>query len=93
MRGLLLRQLPVRLLNVSMSGFFLESDDDIPTGTTGNLQLDLRGATRRDHIHVVRSVHRPGSAHRFLVGGQFFWSQRPAPDSVREAVRDIQDHA
>ena len=91
MRGLLLRKVPVRLVNLSVSGFLLESDCAIATGTTGRLHLELGSASRRDYVHVTRSVERHGAAHRFLLGGEFSRGHGPETDSVRELVRAVED--
>lgn len=86
MRGLLVRQVPVRLVNVSLSGFLLESSSEIGVGTTGELRVDMSGGRYRDQVRVARSVGRAGSAH-FLLGGEFSWGARPKNGSVRRAVR------
>ena len=86
MRGLLVRQVPVRLVNVSLSGFLLESTSEIGVGTTGELRVDMSGNRCRDQVRVARSVGRPGSAN-FYLGGEFSWGARPENGSVRRAVR------
>ena len=90
MRGLLVRKMPVRLVNVSLSGFLLESRRQINVGITGELRVDFGGAKYRDQVRMSRSVPRPGSGHMFHVGGEFSWGDRPAKDSVRKAVRTFE---
>ncbi len=86
MRGLLVRQVPVRLVNVSLSGFLLESANEIGVGTTGELRVQISGSRCRDQVRVARSVGRAGSAN-FYLGGEFSWGVRPENGSVRKAVR------
>ena len=86
MRGLLVRQIPVRLVNVSLSGFLLESSSQIGVGTTGELRVDMSGNRCRDQVRVARTVGRAGSA-KFYLGGEFSWGDRPENGSVRRAVR------
>ena len=86
MRGLLVRQVPVRLVNVSLSGFLIESPSEIDVGTTGELTVEMDGARCHDQVRVARAVGRAGSAN-FYLGGEFSWGARPKDDSVRQAVR------
>ena len=50
MRGLLVRQIPVRLLDLSLAGWCLESNREIAPGTTGDLRIDLGGAVYSDIV-------------------------------------------
>jgi hypothetical protein len=90
MRGLLVRQIPVRLVNLSLSGFLLESDSELDIGSTGELQVDLGGAKYSDQVRVARTVARPGATHPYHLGGEFSWGKRPTQDSMRLAVRAIE---
>ena len=88
MRGLLVRQIPVRLLDLSVAGCCFESSREIAPGTTGDLRIDLGGAAYSDTVHVVRCDERHGP--RLLhVGGQFSWGTRPGAAYVRGVVRAI----
>ncbi len=58
MRGLLVRQIPVRLVNLSLSGFLLESENQIDVGSTGELRVDLGGAQYSDQVRVARTLAR-----------------------------------
>ena len=90
MRGLLVRQIPVRLVNLSLSGFLLESDSELDVGSTGELQVDLGGAKYNDQVRVARTVARPGSPRPYHLGGEFSWGKRPTQDSMRLAVRALE---
>ena len=90
-RGVLVRTIPVRLLNVSSSGFLLESGRRLDAGTTGILDVDT-GATRYlSPANLLRSVCRPGAGHTFLLGGTFTpeirAARRPTRLVPRQAAR------
>ena len=93
MRGLLVRRIPVRLLDLSLTGFLLESASQITVGSTGELRVDLGGARCSDHVRVARVVDRQGATLPYQLGGEFSWGDRPAQDSVRLAVRTIESDA
>ena len=90
MRGLLVRQIPVRLVNISLSGFLLESDRQVQIGSTGELKVDLGDAMYTDQVRVGRAISRRGANQPYHLGGEFSWGNRPAKDSVRLAVRAIE---
>ena len=87
-RGLLVRQIPVRLLDLSLTGSCLESGREIAPGTTGALRIDLGGTAYTDAVHVVRCNERYGPRLLHL-GEQFAWATQPGAVSVRGVVRAI----
>ena len=89
MRGLLVKPVPVRLVNLSLSGFLLESDSAIEVGSTGLLRVDLGDGVCHDDVRVARAVTRAGSSMPYQVGGEFSWASRPDQDSVRLVVRSF----
>ena len=91
MRGLLVKQIPVRLVNLSLSGFLIESETDVHVGSTGELRVDLGDAVYNDEVRVARAVTRAGTSLPYHLGGEFSWANRPRQDSVRLAVRSIED--
>ena len=58
MRGLLVKRVPVRLVNLSLSGFLLESESDIDVGSTGELRVAFGSAMCNDEVRVARAVTR-----------------------------------
>ncbi len=90
MRGLLVRHVPVRLVNVSISGCLLESSSEISVGITGELRVSLDGNQYHDPVRVSRAVARMGTSSTFHLGGEFSWIDRPGADSVRQAVRGLE---
>ena len=88
MRGLLVRQIPVRLVNLSLSGFLLESDSELDVGSTWELRVDLGGA----------KLQRPGPGRQngratrgrrgcITLGASSRGESVPTQDSMRLAVR------
>ena len=88
MRGLLVRQIPVQLVDLSLSGCLFETSQPIPPGSTGELQVTLQGTEYRDAVNVVRSAERRGS-HLRSFGGQFTWHTGPAKLSMRRGLQSI----
>ena len=59
MRGLLYRHIPVRLVNVSGSGFLLTCTEQIAEGTAGDLRVSIDGTLRHSPVRVARSAWAP----------------------------------
>ena len=88
-RGLIVRRVPVRLLNLSLSGCLIETSRAVPRGATGQLVIQLEGVSYRDHVRIGRSARKPGSTHSFRLGGEFSWGSRPEAGSVRRAASGL----
>ena len=69
--GRLVREIPVRLLNISSSGFLFESHKEIRAGATGTLHVDLGSVKCLSPVGVSRSVRVVGSGDTFHAGGEF----------------------
>ncbi len=82
MRGLLHRHIPVRLINVSGSGFLLVCNERMAAGTTGVLRVSIDGTLRHSPVRVARSTSRPYGMDRFLVAGDFHTDDRQRPESL-----------
>lgn len=89
-RAQLRRDIPVRLVNVSQSGFLVECHHAILEGTTGELHLGPSGAPAHDPVHVCRAATRVGRSHLFLLGGVFS-DECPSGTSVRSVVPTMSD--
>ena len=87
-RGLLVRQIPVRLVDLSLAGCCLKSDREIAPGTTCVLWIELGGTTYSDAVRVVRFNERYGP-HLLHLGSRFAWGTRPGAASVRGVARAI----
>ena len=83
-RGQLVREIPVRLLNVSASGFLLEAHREIAIGATGTLDVDLGSDRYLSQVNLSRSVQRRGAGQTFHVGGKF---SRSEPEPLKNTAR------
>ena len=86
-RGRLIRQVPLRLKDVSLSGCLVESDQSLRVGSSGTLLIDLWGAPCRYPVRVARVSERPDASHSLRIAGEFTWSDRPAPRAPMDAVK------
>ena len=89
MRGQLVRDVPVRLLDFSWSGCLVATNHPIDPGTTAELRINLSGKAYQDTVRIVRKVGTLGSSHAFTLGGQFGWGRRPSRASMRATVPSI----
>ena len=80
--GLLRREVPVRVLNVSLSGLLLETAGPLDVGSACELRIQMKARMFVDDIRVVRCMPVQGSP-AYRVGAQFLWTSRAGPDSVR----------
>lgn len=87
MKGLLVRHIPVQLIDLSLSGCQFETAQPIRLGAMGELQVTLQGTEYRDAVSVVRAADRRGS-HLTAVGGEFTWRGGGSP-SMRMGVQTI----
>lgn len=82
MKALLVRDTPVRVLNISESGFSFECHRPFMDGVVGELRLNAAGMERRDVARVGRSMSRPGARAPFVVGGDFLPGVRHPLDAI-----------
>ena len=81
--GLIARDVPVMLANISRGGCLLESTFGVPVGTIALLRVDIRGRLYTDAIRVTRCAVVPGRAERHHVGVAFLQLSLPGPQSLR----------
>ena len=84
--GVLTREIPTRLVEISRSGCLLESGHRIEEGTVGALRIEVEGQTYLDDIRATRCVAIAGSGSRFLVGVEFLQTGRSDGSSIRRAI-------
>ncbi len=87
--GVLARNMPSRLIEVSRSGCLLESGHRMEDGTVGELRLEVDGELFVDDVRVTRCVRVEGSGSSYLVGAEFLQTRRPGEYSIRRAVMGI----
>jgi hypothetical protein len=90
-RAVLIRDVPVCLLNVSLSGCLLEIRTRLQAPVAGQLRVIVNGEARVDDIRLSRCVFVEGSGVVYRAGAEFLWTDLPGERSVRRAVRLFQD--
>jgi len=84
--GVLTRETPVLLINLSHSGCLLESAHRVPTNLTGTLQMNIEGQDFVEHVEVVRCQHIEGAGDRYHVGVRFVWTASERRRSLSSVV-------
>jgi len=87
--GMLARNVPTRLIDISRTGCLLESRQRVENGTVGELQLQVQRETFVDDVRVTRCVLVEGSGSIYRVGAEFVQTRRPGERSIRRAIADI----
>jgi PilZ domain len=87
--GMLARDVPMRLIDISRTGCLLESRQRVEEGTVGELQLQVQRDTFADDVRVTRCVLVEGSGSIYRVGAEFVQTRRPGEHSIRRAVTAI----
>ena len=87
--GMLVRVVPVRLIEVSRGGCRLESVSRIGAGVSGQLAVELHGLMRIDDVRVARCQPRAGAGAVFQVGAELLRTRRLGRRTVRMAVGKI----
>lgn len=87
--GMLARDVPTRLLDISRTGCLLESRQRVDDGTVGELQLQVQHETYVDDVRVTRCVLVEGSGSIYRVGAEFVQTRRPGEHSIRRAISTI----
>ena len=86
MKALLVRDTPVRVLNISESGFLFECHHLLMDGVVGELRLEMDGADRQEFARVGRTVERLGARAPYIFGGEFLpGGTRPA-DAIERVL-------
>jgi hypothetical protein len=84
--GVLTREIPTRLVEVSRSGCLLESGQRIEEGTVGALRIEVDGHSYFEDIRATRCVAIAGSGSAYLIGVEFLQTGRPDRISIRRAL-------
>lgn len=86
---MLVRFLPVRLVEVSRGGCRLESASRIDHGVSGQLAVELGGLRRVDDVRVARCQQRMGAGPVYHVGAELLRLRRLGRRTIRMAIRKI----
>ena len=81
--GVIERDFPARLINISGSGCLLELDRPLEIGLTGALDVGFGGRDYTDRVQVTRCQAIAGRGSTYHVGMQFVWGDRPPDGSLR----------
>ena len=71
MQARLVRKIPVRVLDVSLSGCQVATNHAFTPGTAGELSVELGNLAFRTPLRFVRALARHGSSHAVTLGGVF----------------------
>ena len=82
----LVRQVPLRLLDVSVSGCLFESPASISDGSVGALDVAIDGQHCRETVRICRTVRMRGRVWPWITGAQFLTLAPPSPASLRRVA-------
>ena len=86
MSARLAREIPVQLVDLSLSGCLVASDQPLDEGTIGELRVTLDGKLYQDTVQVRRTTRRHGTNRDHLAAAQFAWGNRSGTASIRGTV-------
>lgn len=81
--GSLIRQIPIRLVNLSLSGCLFESPVVVGEGTVGFVEVTIQGQRRSEAIRIRRLEQRQGRVWPYRTGGEFLTLTASGPTSLR----------
>jgi PilZ domain-containing protein len=84
--GVLLREMPTRLVEISRTGCLLETSHRIAEGTIAALRVELQGRVYTEDVRATRCVAVAGSGTSYLVGIEFLQTSSPDGMSIRRAI-------
>jgi hypothetical protein len=87
--GVLTRDVPVQMRNVSGSGCLLASGSSIEAGTLGRLRLHIAEREYGDDVRVIRCRRVEGAGSTHQIGVEFAWTTPPGPASLRRIARSF----
>jgi hypothetical protein len=86
---MLVRSVPVRLVEISRGGCRLECSKRLESGTNGLLAVELAGFLRVDDIRVARCQQRAGAGPLFQIGVELLSTRRLGDRTIRMAIGKI----
>src|SRR5712692_9176813 len=89
--GVLVRTLPVRVLEVSRSGCLLQTRSNIDEGMAGELTLDAGSRSCVDHVTVTRCAAVDEDGSTYSIGVEFSSPRRDLAGSSWPAVSKISE--
>jgi hypothetical protein len=87
--GVIVSDVPVRLVDVSRTGCLLESSRHMLVGATGELRIEFAGLTRSEELRITRCQPLEGSGTVYRLGAEFLRTRLPRASSLRRAVYEM----
>ena len=84
--GVIVWDVPVRLVDISRTGCLLESSRHMEVGTTGEFRIEFAGQTFSEELRITRCLRLAGSSTIFRLGAEFLRLRLPSVSSLRRAV-------
>jgi hypothetical protein len=84
--GVLTREIPTRLIEISRTGCLLESGHPIEEGTVAALRLDVQGQSYAEDVRATRCVAIAGMGSSYLIGVEFLQTTSQEGMSIRRAM-------
>ena len=84
--AVLMRDLAMRVVDISAAGCLIESPRYLPVGTVGQLRLKFGSDECADDVEVVRCEPVESVRSLFHVGVRFLWTTPRDVGSIRHAV-------
>ena len=88
--GVILRDIPVRVLDASANGCLVESGERLPEGAVGLLEVASEQGLTSEPLRINRSMEIAGGATRFRAGAQFLPLGAPRLTSVRNQLARLE---
>jgi hypothetical protein len=88
--GVLARDVPVHVMNVSGSGCLVETMLRLDEGTTATLRVGIDGQDHRDPVRITWCHRLAGSGETWRVGAEFLWTDVPDRRSLRRLASRLQ---
>jgi hypothetical protein len=81
--GSLIRRIPIRLVNLSLSGCLFESPLAVGEGTVGFVEVAIQARRRTEAIRIRRLERREGRVWPYRSGAEFLTFTATGPASLR----------
>lgn len=88
---IVIREIPVRLVNCSRSGCLIEADRSLDEGTAGTLSLVLDGHELADHVLVTRCQPIAGAGSLHHIGARLLWVEAPSAHTIRRGLAAVEN--
>ena len=82
----LVREIPMSILDVSLSGCRMATNHPIDAGTRGELRVEVDGKVYHDKVDVVRMTRHQGCRRTFTLAATITFGNRPGTASLRGEV-------